>query len=134
MSPLGLISVFFAMVLTVMAVALYNYYFHLWWKTKQVQAPVPFGVLFGMTLHRISPRPVIDAYVAAVKGKIDVPIGDLVSHKGQGGNVRRVVENLLEARREGGSLNFEQACEHDLADGGVIEFRSPLGVERKGHE
>ena len=29
---------------------------------------------------------------------------------------------------------LEQACAYDLADGGVMEFGSPQGVEGYGHE
>ena len=122
MTLYGIVAVFIAMAITVIGTILYNYYFHLWWRTKLVQAPIPFSVLFGMTFKRTSPRPVVEAYVEAVKGELDLPIGDLVAHQCNGGNVKRVVEDLIEARKEGGSLNFEQACAYDLSDGGVLEF------------
>lgn len=129
MSPIAFLLLFLGMMVTITGMTLYNYYFHLWWRTKVVGAPVAFAELFRMNFKRISPKPVVEAYTTAVQGGLNLAIRELADHCQQGGNAMRVVENLIEARLNGGDLDFESACAQDLAEGGILSF---TGQEHRG--
>jgi uncharacterized protein YqfA (UPF0365 family) len=100
----------------------YNYFFRIYFQAQMAEAPVPLLLIIGLTLRGVNARAIVGAHAAAAKAGIETDFNALAAHAKAGGNARRVVTTLIEAKQSGGAVTFEQACQYDLSEHGVIEF------------
>lgn len=73
--------------------------------------------LVGMRFRRIPPEKIVNPMIKAVKAGLDVDIHQLETHYLAGGDVARVVDALIVARKNGIELSFEKAAAFDLEVG-----------------
>ncbi len=73
--------------------------------------------LLGMRFRLIPPEKIVYPMIKAVKAGLDVDILQLETHYLSGGNVARVVDALIVAKKNGIELSFEQAAAFDLEVG-----------------
>lgn len=73
--------------------------------------------LIGMRLRLIPPEKIVNPMIKAVKAGLDVDIHQLETHYLAGGDVARVVDALIVARKNGIELSFEKAAAFDLEVG-----------------
>ena len=77
--------------------------------------------LVGMKLRKVDYRLIVNTYIMARKGGIDLNVVDLETHFMAGGNVDRVVKALIAANSAGLDLSVELAKAIDLAGSDVHE-------------
>lgn len=120
---LGTIALLVPMAVILAAVMIaYNFFFRLYFRTQMAGAPIALVRIMGMTLRGVDARAIVDAHVCAAKAGVETNVDGLIAHERSGGNARRVVATLIEAKEHGGTVTFEDACAQDLTDHGVIEF------------
>lgn len=78
----------------------------------------PMELVF-LRLRGISPGPIIDARITAVKAGLPLTLDELQVHYLSGGNVDMVVHALIAAQKARIHLDFDRACAIDLATKGT---------------
>jgi len=96
-------------------------YIALWLQAALSNARVSFPEIIGMRLRRADPRTIILAYIQAVRVGLGLSTRQLEAHFLAGGNVGRVVNAMIAARRGEIDLPFDKACAIDLAGRDVLE-------------
>ena len=114
----------FVVFLIVLVVAISN--FQLWLRALLAGAQIQFFQLIGMRLRKVNPKVIVDSYIIARKGGLDIGLGDLETHYLARGNVTRLVMALVAAKKTHYPLTFEQAAAIDLAG------RDPLAQVKEG--
>ena len=102
-------------------VAFWFMFLNLWVRALLAGARVPLVHLLGMQLRGTKPRVIVDAYLAARKGGVDVSVDELETHALARGNVSRLVAALSAAAGAGIPLSFRDAAAIDLAGRDVVE-------------
>ena len=124
MNPNSILVGLGIVVFLVVVMASYNYFFRLYVRAQIAGAPVPLFQIIGFTLRRANARAIVDAHLSAYKAGIDTEPEALAAHQRAGGNVRRVIATLVEGKEHGGTVTFDEACEQDLSDHGLIAFEA----------
>jgi uncharacterized protein YqfA (UPF0365 family) len=114
----------FVVFLIVFVVVISN--FQLWLRALLAGAQIQFIQLIGMRLRKENPKVIVDSYIIARKGGVDIGLGDLETHYLARGNVPRLVMALVAAKKTHYPLTFEQAAAIDLAG------RDPLAEVKEG--
>ena len=114
----------FVVFLIVFVMVLSN--FQLWLRALLAGAQIKFIQLIGMRLRNVNPKVIVDSYIIARKGGLDIGLGDLETHCLARGNVPRLVMALVAAKKTHYPLTFEQAAAIDLAG------RDPLEEVKEG--
>ncbi len=110
--------------LIVLVVVISN--FQLWLRAALTGAQIQFVQLIGMRLRKVNPKVIVDSYIMARQGGLDIGLADLETHYLARGNVPRLVMALLAAKKSHHPLTFEQAAAIDLAG------RDPLTEAQEG--
>jgi uncharacterized protein YqfA (UPF0365 family) len=87
----------------------------LWIQTLISNAPVRFVQLMGMWSRRVDVRLVVLSRIQVVKAGLDIPVEELEAQYLAGGNLQRVVNALIAAKRNGIEMDWDTACAADLA-------------------
>lgn len=126
MEPILAIMMFmmFIVFLIVLVVVISN--FQLWLRASLAGAQIQFIQLIGMRLRKVNPKLIVDSYIMARKGGLDIGLDDLEVHYLARGNVPRLVMALVAAKKTHYPLTFEQAAAIDLAG------RDPLAQVKEG--
>lgn len=77
--------------------------------------------LIGMKLRKVDYRLIVNTYIMARKGGINISIVDLETHFMAGGNVDKIVKALIAANSASVDLTVELAKAIDLAGSDVVE-------------
>jgi len=84
--------------------------FQLWLRALLAGAQIQFPQLIGMRLRKVNPKVMVDSYIIAVKGGVDIGLDQLETHYLARGNVPRLVMALVAAKKAHYPLTFEQAA------------------------
>jgi uncharacterized protein YqfA (UPF0365 family) len=93
---------------------IYLYFFRLWFRSHIAQCSVSLGTIFAMFLRRGNPQLVINAYISAHKSGILLALDALEAHYKNKGDVKGVVQALIDAQTSGREVSFEELCQQDL--------------------
>ncbi len=93
----------------------------LWIAALASGAHVGLFTLIAMRLRRVSPRPIIESRISAVKAGLQVPLAMMEGHLLAGGNVQAVIQALISADKANIELSFTRAAAIDLAGRNVFE-------------
>lgn len=110
---LGIVAVLVAIMMITFIVVFLRFW-RLWLKALLAGAQVPFPVLLGMRLRGVNPAAIVDAYIAAKHGGVDVTPPQLESHHLAGGNAQNVALGLVVAQAANIPLDFDRARSLDL--------------------
>lgn len=108
-------------VLLAAGISFYLFYVRLWFRSFVAQAPVSIPTLLSLSLHRINPVRVVDAYTISKKNALNVSLDQITGHARTGGDVRGVVEAMRTAKAKGANASFEALCAEELAGGEALE-------------
>jgi len=116
------VSVGFASLLAISALAIFAAYFKLWLRAFVSRSLVsPFTLVF-MSLRKVNPTAIIDARIMAVQaGLKGVTSERLEAHYLAGGNISRVVRAMIAAHRARIDLDWNTGAAIDLAGRDVLE-------------
>ena len=96
--------VVFIVFLIVLAVAVSN--FQLWLRAALAGTQIQFPQLIGMRLRKVNPKVMVDSYIIARKGGLDIGLDQLETHYLARGNVPRLVMALVAAKKTHYPLTF----------------------------
>jgi len=126
MQPLVLIVLLAAFLVLLIFLGAILSNFQLWLRAVLAGAQIQFVQLIGMRLRKVNPKVIVDSYIMARKGGVDIGLDDLEVHYLARGNVPRLVMALVAAKKTHYPLTFEQAAAIDLAG------RDPLAEAQEG--
>ena len=92
-----------------------------WFVALVSGAHISMARLVGMKLRKVDYKLIVNTYIMARKGGIELDVVDLETHFMAGGNVDRVVKALIAANSAGLDLSVELAKAIDLAGSDVHE-------------
>ncbi len=92
-----------------------------WFVALVSGAHISMTRLVGMKLRKVDYKLIVNTYIMARKGGIELDVVDLETHFMAGGNVDRVVKALIAANSAGLDLSVELAKAIDLAGSDVHE-------------
>ena len=127
-NPLLGIVVFMAAIVMLTLMAVFLRFWRLWLKALLAGAQVPFAVLLGMRLRGVNPAAIVDAYIAAKHGGVDVAPAQLESPHLAGGDVHNLGLGLVVAHAANIPLDFDRArsLDHEGPDEpGVVRHGAP---------
>lgn len=101
-------------------------FFRLWIRARVSGVTISLMRFIGMSLRKVNPKVVLDSYIMARKGGVSITLDELETHYMARGNLPRVVEALVAAKKTHYPLTFEQAVAIDLAR------RDPLAEVKQG--
>ncbi len=84
-------------------------------------AHISMARLIGMKLRKVDYKLIVNTYIMARKGGINISIVDLETHFMAGGNVDKIVKALIAANSASVDLTVELAKAIDLAGSDVVE-------------
>jgi len=120
-----IIAIVIAIILGLIALAVFARYFGLWIQAKSTGARIGIFDLLGMTFRKVSPGVIVRSKIMAVQAGIDDEMGvtskALEAHYLAGGNVPLVIRSLIAARKAKIELGFKLAAAIDLAGRNVLE-------------
>lgn len=97
-------------------------YVSLWFQAFVSGTPISLFNIVGMSLRKIPPRIIVNAYINAYKAGIrDVTVADLETHYLAGGNVINVVAALIAAQKANIPLDWKRATAVDLAGRDILD-------------
>lgn len=96
-------------------------FFNLWFQAFLSGAPVSMLRVVRMRLRGVDPHVIVLNRIQAVKAGVEISTEQLESHHLAGGRVPLVVRGLIMARRAGLELDYDSACDMDLAGQDVCE-------------
>ena len=115
-----LLGLAIALVLLVGSIG-YLYFFRLWFRTHIAQCSVPLATIVKMFFRGGSPHIVLMAYIQAHKAGFSLALDDMEAHHKSKGNIRAVVQALIESQKLGTNTPFEILCEQDLQKRQVLK-------------
>src|SRR5258705_867320 len=115
MNSIPLIIAVPAVIVILIAAAVFFSFVGVWLKAKLNGAPVSVLNLLGMRLGGVPYSLVVDARITAVKAGIPLETDKIPAHFLAGGNVVPTVQGLGAAPKAGIALNLDRACAIDLA-------------------
>ena len=92
-----------------------------WFVALVSGAHVSMARLVGMKLRKVDYRLIINAYIMARKGGINITVVDLETHYMAGGRVENIIKALIASHSAGIDLTVELAKAIDLAGSDVVE-------------
>lgn len=92
----------------------YLYFFRLWFRTHIAQCSVPLMTIVKMFFRGGSPHIVLMAYIQAHKAGFLVALEDMEAHHKSKGNIKAIVQALIESEQSDINETFEYLCEQDL--------------------
>jgi uncharacterized protein YqfA (UPF0365 family) len=99
----------------------------LWFRAYMCRARVSFLSLIGMSLRGVDAKEIVECKIMAVQAGLGreretgITTGRLEGLYLAGGNVRRVIQAVIAAKRAGISLDFDRAAAIELAGRDVLE-------------
>ena len=94
----------------------------LWFQSFVSGTPISLFNIIGMSLRKIPPRTIVNAYINAYKaGLKQFNVADLETHYLAGGRVLDVVAALIAADKANISLSWKQATAVDLAGRNILD-------------
>lgn len=118
----GPIGCFMVVVLIAIAGLFLNFVpVHLYIKATSSGVHIGLFYLVMMRLRNVPPNKIIEPMIMAYQASLGIRINDLEAHYLAGGNVDKVVNALIQARKANINLDFPQACAIDLAGRDVLE-------------
>lgn len=94
----------------------------LWFQAFVSGTPVSLFNIMGMTLRKIPPRTIVNAYINLHKaGILEVAVADLETHYLAGGHLSNVVGAMIAADKANIALSWRQATAIDLAGRDILE-------------
>ncbi|MEM7249018.1 MAG: flotillin-like FloA family protein [Acidobacteriota bacterium] len=93
----------------------------LWVQAASSGVPVRTTDLIGMRLRRTPPEAIVLPAIRAAKAGCELPLANLEAHHLAGGNVDRVVSEMLAAHQRGETLSLEDASRRELASQGSLD-------------
>ena len=93
----------------------------LWISALASGVHVSIPTLVGMKIRRVQPKRLVYPMIKANKAGLKLTISQLETHFLAGGNIDRVINALIAAKRANIDLPFEKACAIDLAGRDVFE-------------
>jgi uncharacterized protein YqfA (UPF0365 family) len=104
-------------VFTVIALGLFYLFvsvFSLWFQASASNATVSISQLVGMRLRKVNSKMIVEAYILSVKAGFPIEINSLEAHYLSGGNVLKVVQAFITAKKENKDITFEKIAAMDL--------------------
>ena len=92
-----------------------------WFVALVSGAHVSMARLVGMKLRKVKYKLIVDSYIMARKGGINISIIDLETHYMAGGNVDNIIKALIAAHSAGIDLTIDLAKAIDLSGRDVVE-------------
>lgn len=118
----GPIGCFIVVVILAIAALFLNFVpVHLYIKATSSGVHIGLFYLVMMRLRNVPPNKIIEPMIMAYQASLGIRINDLEAHYLAGGNVDKVVNALIQARKANINLDFPQACAIDLAGRDVLE-------------
>ncbi len=109
-------------VVSVIVVMILAKYVGLWFQAFVSGTPISLFNIVGMSLRKIPPRIIVNAYINAYKaGLRDINVADLETHYLAGGNVINVVAALIAAQKANIPLDWKRATAVDLAGRDILD-------------
>lgn len=124
-ATIGLL-VLILLIIVIAAIVLVNFG-GLWFRAYMCRANVSLLSLIGMSLRGVDAREIVECKIMAVQAGLGperttgITTGRLEGLYLAGGNVRRVIQAVIAARRAGINLSFDRAAAIDLAGRDVLE-------------
>jgi uncharacterized protein YqfA (UPF0365 family) len=120
---LGFTVVIFALaVIALILFTMMTRFISLWFQAFVSGTPISLFNIVGMTLRKIPPRVIVNAYINLYKAGLKiVTVSDLETHFLAGGNVSNVVRALIAADKANISLSWRQATAIDLAGRDILD-------------
>lgn len=120
---LGLtLMLFVAAVVVLILFTMITRFLSLWFQAFVSGTPVSLFNIIGMSLRKIPPRVIVNAYINLYKAGLKiVTVSDLETHFLAGGNVSNVVRALIAADKANISLSWRQATAIDLAGRDILD-------------
>lgn len=100
--------------------------FALWLRARASGAPVPIARIVRMSLLRLNPRPVVDAYAIAATAGVDATLDDVENHAMMGGRLQRTVVACAAAKKADVEMPFAMARAMDLTGRDPMEIAQDL--------
>lgn len=91
-----------ALLAFILGVTAYFYYFRLWFRAYLASVHVPLLALVGMTLRKVNPRAIVDAYIAAVQAGSSLTLRDIEEHYRAGESMPDLIQAHSAAREVDG--------------------------------
>ncbi len=110
-----------ALVVAVVSLLVIGAYFNLWFQAFLCGVPVSMVRLVRMRFRGVDPRLIVLNRILAVKAGVEISTEQLEAHHLARGRVPLVVRALIMAQRAGLDLDYDTACEMDLAGQDVCE-------------
>ena len=113
-----------ALVLATVAIVLFYFIaslFGLWLQALFSKANVGISQLLGMRLRKVNSRMIVEARILSVKAGVPVETDLLEAHYLSGGNVLRVLQAVIAAKKANITLSFMEIAAIDLAGRDVLE-------------
>ena len=92
----------------------YLYFFRLWFRSHIAQCSIPLMTIFKMFFRGGSPHIVIPAYILAHKAGFSLALEALEAHHKKKGDVKAVIQQLIQSHEDDTNESFESLCEQDL--------------------
>jgi uncharacterized protein YqfA (UPF0365 family) len=89
--------------------------FGIWVKAQISGVRISLLELINMKICRIAPSPIVRSMIMAARAHIEIHKDALEAHSKAGGDVEKVVREMIRARNNREHLSFKQACKLDLA-------------------
>lgn len=97
----------------------------LWFRARMLEVPVPMSVLVRLELGKVGAAALLDSYIAARRGGLDITLGELEQLRILGGNPSVVVHEMISAKASGKEQRFREVANQHLANqpGNVISLQ-----------
>ena len=113
---------FIVAVLCIVFLSVVGRFVSLWFQAFVSGTPISMSNIFGMSLRKIPPRVIVNAFINAHKaGLKDITVADLETHYLAGGRVIDVVAALIAAQKANIKLDWKQATAIDLAGRDILD-------------
>lgn len=126
MQPAWIVAIVALLAVSLITLSVWSKLFGLWLRASLAGAKISMTRLTGMMLRKVDLKVLVDSYIMAVKGGLDIGLDHLEPHHLARGNVLLVVMALIAAKKANYPLTFAQAAAIDLAG------RDPLDEVREG--
>ena len=134
-------ALLFAMILCVIPAALVWWPLHRpWRRAKFCGAPIPPFYMIAMKRRGVPVAMIVDAYIRATKGGLDLTVYQLEVHYLAGGNLHECFRALHRARLLGSEVCFSAVAIADLAgvdlsegDAGSLKTASTDPIQAESH-
>ena len=83
----------------IVGTVIYLYFFRLWFRTHIAQCSLPLWTIFGMFLRGGNPQVLVNSYIDLHKSGMKVTVEELEGLAKDGGNVRKVAQAMVAAKR-----------------------------------